>query len=284
MHIIVYNGGTYGQFTSWCLDWMQGRYTINTRPFTSRGNSHKNNSVFFPTVNDAIASPVTNSTVHPVICKSDNIITQIEKLLSVYDKIVLHYPDLDDFLWNCNNKLTKIWGVQGYIDQNITNQCLDSWEDKNPWELREWFSLWLNDQHMSESGYNDIVDYTNNRVFKVPINKIRDNFYNTYQSMAKFLDINVIRTAEDFDNLHKDWLANEKHLYKDRLIKELVHATIHNISIEMKDLTIFDQADIQRRLRLEGYKIECYGLNEWPETTTQLRELIYEADDRKSSI
>ena len=276
MHIIVYNAGSYGQFTGWCLDWMQGRYTTNTRPFTSLGNSHNNNLVFFPTVNDAITSPVTNSHVHPVTLESDNIIIQIEKLLSVYDKIVLLYPDLNDFLWNCNNKLHKVRGLQAYLDQLMTNKNLSIWQSKSIWEVREWLSMWLYDQHLAETGYKDIINYKNDCVFKIQINKLRDDFSNTYQSMAKFLDINVVRTAEDFENLHKDWLNNEKHLYKDRLIEKLVYATINKIHKEMLDLTIFDQADIQRRLRLEGYEIKCYGLDEWPKTTTQLRELIYE--------
>jgi len=286
MHVIVYNAGSYGQFTGWCIDWMQGNYgyTENTRPFTDMGNSHNNHIKCFPGAEAAIANPISNSHLHPVRNQSDNAITEIETCLTVFDKVILLYPWLDDFLWNCNNKLYKVDGLVGYLERLMINLDFSAWEDQSRWELREWFSIWLYDQHMAESGYKDIVDYTNDRVFKVPINKIRDDFSNTYQSMAKFLDINVIRTAEDFDNLHKDWLANEKHLYKDRLIKELVHATIHNISIEMKDLTLFDEAEMQRRLRLEGYEIKCYGLNEWPKTTTQLRELIYEADVQMASI
>ena len=284
MHIIAHNPGSYGQFTGWYLDWIQGKYEENTRPFTSRGGSHNNNCNFFLSVDDAIINPITNSHVHPINNESDNIVLQLEKLLTVYDKVVLLYPLLDDFLWNCNNKLHKVWGVQGWIDRNIFNPCLSNWEDKQLWELREWLSMWLHDQHLAETGYRDIINYSNDRVFKIPINKIRDDFVNTFQSLSKYLELDNIRTTEDLKKLHQDWLKNEKHLYKDKLIKDLVYATIHNTNKEMLDLSIFDQADMQRRLRLEGYEIECYGLNEWPETTTQLRELIYEADDRKSSI
>jgi hypothetical protein len=278
MHIIAYNGGSYGQFTGWCLDWIQGKYTENTRPFTSIGNSHNNNCKFFYSIDDAIINPVTNSHVHPIFKESDNIILQLEKLLAVYDKVVLLYPLLDDFLWNCNNKLHKIKGVQAYLDENMTNDDLLKWQSKSIWEVREWLSICLHDQHLAETGYKDIISYTNNRVFKIPINKIRDDFVNTFQSLSKYLELDNIRTTEDLKKLHQDWLKNEKHLYKDKLIKELVYAIIHNNSIEMNNLSMFDEAEIQRRLRLEGYEIKCYGLDTWPKTTTQLRELIYEAD------
>ena len=44
----------------------------------------------------------------------------------------------------------------------------------------------------------------------------------------------------------------------------------------MENCSLMDQVEIQRRLRDRGYEIKCYELNEWPKTTTQLRELIYE--------
>jgi hypothetical protein len=284
MHIIAYNAGSYGQFTGWCLDWMQGKHSENARPFTSRGNSHNNGLVHQTTVDNAITSPVTNSHVHPIQTKSDNLIVQLEKLLSVYDKVVLLYPSIDDFAWNFNNKLNKIWGVQGWIERHISEMFSSSWQSAETWELREWLSISWHDTHMSECRYADTINYSNNRVFKIPINKIRDDFVNTFQSLSKYLELDNIRTTEDLEKLHKDWINNEPHLYKDKLIKDLVYATINNINKEMTGLTILDEADMQRRLRLEGYEIKCHGLNEWPKTTKQLRELIYEADDRKSSI
>jgi len=279
MHIIVYNAGSYGSFTGWCIDWMTGRYPVEQRPFTARHTSHNNDLIQFETVDEALIQPISNSHVHPVRTQSDDIIVQIKKVLGVYDKIVLLYPEPNDYLWNASNKFYKI----GFYTKNQgvaqdRENALSQWEGDDIWEQREWLSLWWYNQHNSEGGYEQIVNYNNDRVFKFPINWIRDNFVTSFRSMAKFLDLDVVRSTEEIEVLGKDWLANEPYLYKDRLIKELVYATINNINIEMKDLSLLDEADMQRRLRIEGYEIKCYGLNEWPKTTTQLRELIYETD------
>jgi len=279
MHIIVYNAGSYGSFTGWTLEWLQGKYPVNHRPFTARHTSHNNDLIQFETVDEALISPISNSHVHPVRTESDNIIVQIKKVLSVYDKIVLLYPEPDDYLWNASNKFYKI----GFYtkNQNIVQtreNAMSHWSGDDIWEQREWLSLWWYNQHNSEGGYEQIVNYNNDRVFKFPINQIRDNFVTSFQSIAKFLDLDVVRSVEEIEVLGKDWLNNEPYLYKDRLIKELVYATINNIDKEINDLSLLDEAEMQRLLRLEGYEIKCYGLNEWPKTTTQLRELIYETD------
>ncbi len=281
MHIIAYPGGCYGQFTGWTLEWIQGKYPANHRPFTKKNNSHNWNGNFRSSVDQAVLIPKERSHVHPIQHKTDNVISNIKKLLTAYDKVILLYPALDDFLWSCNNKLTKIhgsadaWKVwnKSYVQDDLSN-----WESTDDWEYREFLSLWLYNQHMNETGYKDITNYENSKVFKIQISQLRDDFINTITDLSKWLQIENVRSDDDLTKLHLDWLQNEPYLYKDRLIKEMVDAIINNVDIPMNECSIFDQADIQRRLRNAGYEIKCYGLNEWPSTTTQLRELIYEAE------
>tara|TARA_Y100000385_G_C13053692_1_gene621018 strand:+ start:389 stop:1234 length:846 start_codon:yes stop_codon:yes gene_type:complete len=277
MHITAYAGGCYGQFTAWTLDWMQGKYSLDFRPFSAKNNSHNNNLQFFWNVDDAVANPVTNSHVHPVTKLQDNFIVNVEKLLVAYDKVVIIYPKLDDFMWSCNNKLTKIYGEEKYLDMIKTNSDWKvGWQSENTWEFREFLSYYLFDQHCAETGFNDVVDYTNDCVYKLSISDIRDNFIYSFWNLAKYLDLNVCRTPKQLHTLANDWIHNEPYLYKDRLIKEIVYATIHDNSVEMNNLSIFDECEIQRQLRIKGYEIECYGLNEWPTNTKQLRKLLYE--------
>lgn len=276
MYCVTYAGGCYGNFVTWTLEWMQGRYPLDYRPFTAARNSHNWHSSYIKSIEEAVTHPKLGACVHPIIRKSDKIVPNLEKLLTVYDKVIVLYPELEDFLWSCNNKLTKVKKVKkGWFNVNSEYFGLEEWESKDPWEYREFLSLWLYDQHMVETGYKDIIDYNHNRVFKIQLGQIRDDFINTFTNLSSLLQIKNIRSNHDLSKLHNDWLKNEPYLYKDRLIKEMVDAIINNIDIPMNDCSIFDQADIQRRLRNAGYEIKCYKLNEWPSTTTQLRELVY---------
>ena len=277
MFCITYPGGAYGNFVSWTLEWMQGNYPVDYRPFTDQKNSHgwKNKKVL--TVDEASDNVRNNTILHPIQLKSEVLVDKFDQLLNHYARILHIYPAKDDFMWHMNNKLTKIWHY-GWLAHNeeLVEEGAGHWQGRDTWETREHLSYYLWDQHIAEVRFDEVVSYSNPRFKKIELNMIRDKFVNTFMELADWLEIEVVRSIADLELLWKDWLDNEPYLYKDRLIKDLTSATINDKFMEMKDLSIFDEAIIQRNLRLEGYEIECFGLNTWPVSTTELRELIYE--------
>jgi len=277
MYCIAYPGGCYGNFVGWTLEWMQDKYPVDYRPFTIDHNSHKWDSPFKKNIELALADPIQGCMVHPIQAETDTIESAFNKLITVYEKIIALYPVASDFVWHLNNKQTKIFH-DGWIKHNQTQLDMSAWQGNEIWELREYLSLYLYDQNTAETRYKDVVDYENDKVFKIQINQIRDNFNDVFTELAEWLDIENVRTNKELTKLHKDWIQNEPYLYKDKLIENIVDAIISNRVLEMNELTIIDESQIQRRLRNAGYEIKCYGLNEWPNTTTQLRELIYEAE------
>ena len=279
MYIVIYAGGCYGQFVTFTLDWLQGNYSEDFRPFTPQGNAHDNNSPIRYDLQHALEDPVTNSHMHPIQEKDsmDDMHDVIDKLLGVYDQVVVLYPELTDFVWTCNNKLYKIRGPERWYKERLeTNPNFKSLDNHEVWNMREWLSIQMWDHHKSETGHDVMIDYDNPKVYKFPVNKLRDDFTRTFNDLGTFLGLHNVRLNDQMDELHQDWLTNEKFIYKDRLIKELTDAIINDVDMEMHDLTLFDTAFIQRNLRLAGYEIECYGLNTWPTNTKQLRKLLYE--------
>lgn len=274
MYCITYPGGCYGNFVAWTLEWMQGKYPIDYRPFTIHHNSHAWQSPFRKSIEFALTDPIQGCIVHPVQKETDTIESAFNKLFTVYEKIITLYPAPSDFVWHLNNKQAKIY-QDGWIKQNQEQMDMSSWQGNQKWELREFLSLYLYDQNTAETGYKDVAEYKSNKVFKIQINQIRDNFNAVFTELAEWLDIENVRTNNELTKLHADWIQNEPYLYKDKLIENIVDAIISNRILEMTELTITDESQIQHRLRNAGYEIKCYGLNEWPKTTTQLRELIY---------
>ena len=276
MYCIAFPGGCYGNFIAWTLHWLQGHYALDFRPFDPETHSsHKWKDTHKGTVEKAISEPIDNCILHPIIVKEDTIQESFSRLLTVYDKIIAPYPGLDDFIWLLNNRQTKIYDG-GWIAHNQNTFNLSDWQGKDTWELREFLSLYLHDQLIAESGYNELINIKQDNVLPIQINLLRDNFVDTINHICNWLDLKIVRSEQDIKLLHNDWLNNEQYLYNDRLINSYVDATIEDKLVHMENCSLMDQAEMQRILRDKGYEIKCYNLNEWPETTKELRKLIYE--------
>ena len=291
MYCVAYPAGAYGNFFSWTMEWIQGKYPVDFRPFNNSPknktyfNNHAWDNVFARNVEQACTIAHSGVLLHLPGEDVTLLQSQLEHLHSVYNKIIFLYPEPDDFVWYMNNYDKKAL-PNGWVNQfkdllDVNSQC---WEGNENWELREQLSFLLHEVCTAGSGITELNKLDKKYIKTIPINQLRDNFEKTVTKTANWLDLEILRTQKEIDTLYNDWLQREIFANKDKLISDLVDAIINNKHMSMKDLTIVDECEIQRQLRVRGYEIECYGLNEWPETTTQLRELIYEADDRKSSI
>ena len=276
MYCITYPCGAYGKFISWTLLWLSGVFNTDARPFNGQ-NAHSWNSdkIIADTVEQACDIAKSGLSMHPVYQEDQTLSAQLKKLSSVYNKIVYLYPAKQDYVWYMNNKIYKVWpgnsGLQVQFEHLGHNYL-----DKTLWEQREYLSLFYYDKTLIEVR-QDEIEYLNKTYIKtVPINSIRDNFMQTIISIADWCDIKIKQTDFNILSLHKDWMSVEKYLYKDKLINDLVDSIITGEHKDMHDLTIVDESEIQRRLRNKGFEIQCYELNKWPNTTTELRELIYE--------
>ena len=276
MYCIAYPGGCYGKFIGWTLKWLDGQYADSDRPFTYRNTSHGWNAPWKNDIEEAIANPVQGCLVHPIQNPEDTFNKSVNKLLKVYDKVIAPYADRSDFAWHLNNKQKKIY-KEGWINRNLpTFVDLAQWGDNQPWQIREFLSINLLDTNISETGYNELTKLKNDKVLPLQINMLRDDFVNTFKVICDWLCIEPKRSDDAITKLEQDWLKNEPFLYKDKLIDTLVDAIINGKDKTMADCSFIDEIEIQRRLRVKGYEIECHNLNTWPSTTLALRELIHE--------
>lgn len=293
MYCIAYPPGAYGNFIGWTLEWLQGKYPVEYRPFKKTSDSDSNvcfnnhawkriatsgAELTAPDGAEQACSIAQNGViVHPIQTAEQLLTTQIKLLHTVYDKIIYLYPELNDFVWHLNNKNTKVY-ADGWLNHNdhLLTDNKNNWEQYGKWQHREHLSLWWHNQNFTEVQYNEIDLLDNSYVKPVPINQIRDNFVNLVAQLSQWLELEIVVNNDQIRELHNDWLQREIFAYKDKLILDLVDAIINDIELDMINLTIVDECEIQRQLRVKGYEIKCYGLDDWPKTTTQLRELIYE--------
>lgn len=67
---------------------------------------------------------------------------------------------------------------------------------------------------------------------------------------------------------------NTKELASDSTHKLIVDNVLNNIEYTWSDLSIINEAIIQRELRLVGYEIMCYGLNTFPNSVADIAPII----------
>ena len=59
------------------------------------------------------------------------------------------------------------------------------------------------------------------------------------------------------------------------LIVEGATATVNGNDLHWGELSIIDEAEIQRQLRENGWEIRCFGINNFPTSSAALKLLLY---------
>lgn len=160
----------------------------------------------------------------------------------------------------CNNNTHNIvnW------NQNYTH-----WDQMQPWELREWFSLfyvpWV--QEWIESQYQSPDTF-----LKVSNTDMLYDTKNTCQRIFKFLNLTE---TDDLDSFVNDWTEKQQYIVDEFNLLDLIcKHTVDNSDFTWSQVNIIAEAIVQQRLRALGYEIRCDGLNTFPTDSKTLYSLL----------
>ena len=286
---ILFSGGSYGTFLEWCLNYFTDINFSTELPFTSNGNSHKFVGHHIDDINGCKKYVESNLDYpfvrfHPKQSKDDRLFDSLQYSSNNFNNVIyLHCTD-QSIVWNINNKLEKTWDG-GWIEynrsvfsNNLKNWGLDKSLDNIPtWELREFLSFFLYEQHVSETELNNTELFKSNfpNALIISIDTLRDSFEEVITDIINRLNLPIVRN--NFSEIYQEWIRLQFHCNKDKLVGSIVNATINDIDMSWPRLTLVDEAMIQYYLRIKGYEIKCYNLNEFPTNTKLLKELLYES-------
>lgn len=286
---IIFSGGTYGTFIEWCLNYFSDESFSEVLPFTKTGSSHNfvgNPHISFAKIAEYVNSDVNHPIVrcHPKTLKDENILDNFEFINQNFKKVIYLNISSKSVAWSINNKFDKIpcqsWMLHG---KSIIGNYFKAWgeytsyKDMEVWELREFLSFYIYDQHLSESEmplFPIIIDkFKNFRI--ISIEELRDNFKETILSLLSYCELPMVR-IDKIDDLYNKWISTQIHCWKDRLITNIVNAIINNESYDWSNtsLSIVDEALVQYYLRKNNINIKCYKLNIFPTDTNNLRKYI----------
>lgn len=288
---VIYNGGSYGTFIEWCLNFFSNANFPQTLPFLNSGSSHKFDGNFLHNISaikNFISSTDYNAKklcrFHPKITQDGSVKFNLEFASKNFQKIIFIHPCNDTLIWNINNKFEKIW-QKGWLNYNehFFQKNLEKWNhekvsDMAPWELREFLSFFIKKQHISEVELDTLDDLQNQfpEILFISIKDLRDNFRYTMEKIFQFCEIQMINVNQ-IDYVFNNWIAVQHHKDKDKLVKEIIDSVNKNLNIEWrhKQLTIVDESFVQNGLRDLGLELRCYDLNVFPNSTVELKSLIY---------
>jgi hypothetical protein len=153
----------------------------------------------------------------------------------------------------------------------LWNADYKHWTDLQPWELREWFSLfyvsWT--QEWTDS-YNQVPK----QFLRIPNIELLMDTKNTFLKIINFCGLTP-DSQDNFDKFVLEWQKKQNYIVGEfELLDQIVDHTLNKSEHSWKDLNIIAESIVQQRLRSNGYEIRCDGLNTFPTDSISLYNLL----------
>jgi hypothetical protein len=156
-------------------------------------------------------------------------------------------------------------------EHNITawNPDYTHWSQMQPWQLREWISLF----------YQPWVQEWINSIDQVDTNfltiKNTDFLFDTVNAANKIFNYCGLTTKTGLDDFLDDWRQYQQYIVDEfNLLDRIIFCTLHTQPFQWQPINIIAEAIIQQRLRTLGYEIRCDGLDIFPTDAIMFNTLL----------
>jgi hypothetical protein len=218
------------------------------------------------------------------------------------DHVIFLYSNMNNVLWAENNVIKSLVEetesnveyfkenevsniifantMEEYIRKDLNDSCYDlikNWgkqdiSNLDTWELREFLSLYLHGAWDDVYNITDTLKQEFPNVIFIEIGELRDNFVTNIVALFNKLNLPIVRDNLDF--VYEKWNDLQFFKNRDNEVAQIVKDTIGNNYRSWNQLSIIDEAEIQRQLRNNGWEIKCYNLNIFPSNTKDLKKLL----------
>jgi hypothetical protein len=266
---VLFPPGCYGHYLTGCL---YSFTNLNTTNFDFELGADGSSHVFWTHADcktkiinrhafdgvDDYAGPTDTVTIVP---EPDHYLDYIN---NQYSKFYKH--DLDQFLqdkwWHedLKSKLSTMWGIE-------------SSQPVPQWILREYHSFVFLD--FLETNYDRQTYVDSECVASISAEDFFGNFNTVLEQLCTKLNLNLDQTKAS--NTHEIFLKKQIYhntqLQIDQWIRDLVSHDV--VQSPNPCRTFLDEIYVQAKLRTQGYEIRCNGLDEFPEDSNHMKQLIY---------
>jgi hypothetical protein len=149
------------------------------------------------------------------------------------------------------------------------NKNYQHWKDMQPWELREWFSMF----------YIDWIQEWIDSQAQVPANWLKisnvDFLNNPDEAIDQIIQFCGLTEKPEIEQFFQEWKQKQQYVIDEMsLINHISKSTVKQVWFAWEPLNIIAESMIQQKLQSQGYKIRCDGLNTFPTDTETLYNLL----------
>jgi hypothetical protein len=289
--LVGYPSGGYGTFIDWCTNWFSGNIDEKILPFTENGSAHAWKGSATGDVTDRPEETIEywlESDSNPLVLRThfaylpDPTRELHQELILSYRKnfrkILLINNNINWHLLILHNQLTK---TKSETYESASNDVINYYREQfsatlpvQDWQLREMMSFWHGRWHCQiRDMFQPIID---DKIVNIDITELIKNFENCLIDLFKRISLPMTR-LDKLPEIKEKWLSLQKFKDRDQQCLDIVTATINGIDLDYSNygLHLLDEAFIQWKLRdSHGLDLLCYGLDVFPNTTRDLKELL----------
>jgi hypothetical protein len=292
---IAYAGGAYGHYIKWILyslliDEPLVAPWVGSTSHSKDYMSDYGKTLFEPRM-CKYAQGVVDSTYQVTITHPGNndndpsFLDGLHRISTVVDCVLIPYIDHSTYLLGVHNSLYKtfdnMYTALAYVDREDLQKGwgIDASQDLPDlprWILREHHSLNLFNSWESQCAWFAPNQLKISNCKFVFISDLFYNFLPTIQKIKQFLDVKWIRDPRDLLDFHRTNVAQQKYKYQDTFALQILNSIADgtNFKWNASDITLQTEAYIQRALQHQGIMLQCHGLDDFPTSTKELREVF----------
>lgn len=200
----------------------------------------------------------------------------VQDYKNFFKRIVCLTQDQSCYLLVLHNFLKRSNRLQEFIDRTVLqNKGEFATAASVPvWQLREMISV--EHHRLLHNTTQFYQPSTELGVVNIGIRELVDNFQSTVTRLFKELDLPMI-WYDQLDRVELEWLGDEKYISTDQLCLDIVANTLagNTFNWSAEQLTLIDEAYVQCLLQQHQLELRCSGLDIFPTSSVQLKELLY---------
>ena len=157
-----------------------------------------------------------------------------------------------------------------YLDVTKWNPDYQHWTDMQPWELREWISIFYSNW-ISES--LEAVQYVDASWLALSTREMLNNTESSFNRILEYSGVDNI--GKDVAAFGQEWRARQQYLLDEyTMINIIVDHVINNRPYTWPPVHFIAEIIIQKKLRDHGYELKCFDLNVFPNDAKKLYKLL----------